>query len=162
MNLKHLPTQVDKVWSPFSYETDIPILYGRDLWQVDERTIRCGLDLFASAFYMLTRWEEHVKGERDFHHRFPGSASAAYEFEFLLRPVVNEYVEMLWNMLKHLGMDQTRIKKRFNWTITHDVDYPYRWDVAKRFQGDCKEEFGLWDSVSSFFSDESGWSKGSF
>ncbi len=47
LNAKYIPEKIDKVWSPFSFETDVPILYGRDLWQVEEGSIRCGLDLFA-------------------------------------------------------------------------------------------------------------------
>lgn len=151
LNVKYIPEKIDKVWSPFSFETDVPILYGRDLWQVEEGSIRCGLDLFASAFFMLTRWEEYVKPARDPHNRFCAASSVAYQCQFLHRPVVNEYVEMLWNMLKHLGIEQPRSKKRFSWTLTHDVDYPFRWDVVKNFQGDCLQQFGIWDNVSSFF-----------
>jgi len=43
------------------------------------------------------------------------------------RPIVNEYVEMLWNMLKYLGIKQKRKKREFRLVLTHDVDELYMW-----------------------------------
>ena len=36
----------------------IPIVYGTDKYEETERGIRVGLDIFASLFFMLARWEE--------------------------------------------------------------------------------------------------------
>ena len=76
---------------------------------------------------MLTRWEEYVDKTRDVHDRFPAYASLAYKNNFLLRPVVNEYAEMLWNMLIGLGYKGNRKKTEFKLNLTHDVDIPYRY-----------------------------------
>jgi hypothetical protein len=81
---------------------------------------------------MLTRWEEYVNKTRDKHNRFPAYESVAYKFNFLDRPVVNEYVEMLWNMLKFLGISQKRKEKKFELVLTHDVDVPYMWKSWKQ------------------------------
>jgi hypothetical protein len=74
---------------------------------------------------MLTRWEEYVNKTRDNHDRFPGTESLAYKNDFLERPIVNEYVEMLWNMLVYLGFEGQRKKRSFEIKVSHDVDEPY-------------------------------------
>jgi hypothetical protein len=76
---------------------------------------------------MLTRWEEYVNKTRDKYNRFPAYASLAYKNNFLDRPVVNEYVEMLWNILKFLGCNQKRKKREYELVLTHDVDVAYKY-----------------------------------
>ena len=76
---------------------------------------------------MLTRWEEYVNQTRDKHERFPATGSLAYQFDYLDRPVVNEYVEMLWNMLQFQGIQQERKQREFKIIPTHDVDFPLRY-----------------------------------
>ena len=55
---------------------------------------------------MLTRYEEVVNNDPlrilDAHERFPATASIAYKENFLHRPVVNEYFEILWYCIKEL------------------------------------------------------------
>ena len=45
-------------------EYEIPVLYGNDKCKIEHdgptNTITCGIDIWASAFFMLTRWEEYV------------------------------------------------------------------------------------------------------
>jgi len=94
-------------------------------WGVD-----CGIDIFAGAFFMLSRWEELVNPARDVHERFPAKASLAFRCDFLHRAVVNEYVELLWNMLRHLGIEQERKSRNFSFVLTHDVDMPRLWHSA--------------------------------
>lgn len=124
---KNIPTNVIFVKNQFTPEENIPVLYGSEELSVSSEQIICGIDLFASSFFMLTRWEEYVNKERDMHNRFPARASVAYKFGFLDRPIVNEYVEMLWNMLKHLGIEQERKQRKFQYILTHDVDHIEYW-----------------------------------
>jgi hypothetical protein len=103
------------------------VIYGNDKISVSEKEIICGVDIFASSFFMLTRWEEYVNKNRDDYNRFPAYESLAYKQGFLNRPIVNEYVEMLWNMLKYLGINQDRKKREFKLILTHDVDEIMMW-----------------------------------
>lgn len=102
-------------------------LYGNDAFDITDSTLMVGLDIFASTFFMLTRWEEAIMPERDAHDRFPGVASLAYRAGFLDRPVVNEYVELLWNALLQLGFEGQRKTRATSIQPTCDVDFPFKW-----------------------------------
>ena len=66
----------------------------------------CAVDIVATLFFMLTRWEEAIDDPPlDQHGRWPATASLAYRQSFLDRPIVNEYVEAVWSMLAHLGLE---------------------------------------------------------
>lgn len=82
-------------------------------------------DIIASTFFMLTRWEEAVNPRRDNHQRFSSKDSLAYKNDFLQKPVVNEYVEILWGLLEEIGVNQSRKKRKFQIVPTHDVDVPF-------------------------------------
>jgi len=85
-------------------------------------------DIISSTFFMLTRWEESVNLERDEHNRFLASDSIAFKFGFLHRPIVNEYVELLWSLLCTLGYNGSRLRRSYSVVPTHDVDYPSLWN----------------------------------
>lgn len=127
LNEKNIPNMVKLVKNNFTIENDLVCIYGNEELIVDTSSIRVGVDIFASAFFMLTRWEEYVNKERDLHNRFSASTSLAYKNNFLYRPIVNEYLELLWNILIYLGYDKPRKKMEFQLIVTHDVDSVYLW-----------------------------------
>ncbi len=127
LDKKNIPAKIKFLKNRFIVESDIPVIYGDYELKVDENAIICGIDIFASSFFMLTRWEEYVNKIRDIHNRFPATASLAYKSNFLHRPIVNEYIEMLWNMLKFLGINQKRKEKKYELVLTHDVDNIFKW-----------------------------------
>lgn len=108
---------------------DIPVLYGTPSckWN-DERTINFGIDIFGSIFFMLSRYEEMVIKDRDKSNRFSGLSSICYAGGLLLRPIVNEYLELLWQMLLLLNPGLTREKRISQTTLTCDVDWPFNPD----------------------------------
>jgi len=119
---KYLPEKIGLVQTPFNQGDDIPVLYGTDNIRIEADCIVCGIDLFASAFFMLSRWEEIVVKTRDMHQRFPAIASIAFKKDFLDRPIVDEYTWMLRQMLESLGCKQIFRQKDFQFVLTHDVD----------------------------------------
>jgi hypothetical protein len=118
-----LPKKIVFVKNKFSIENNIPIIYGSDEFSIARNKIICGIDIFSSSFFMLTRWEEYVNKVRDEHNRFPGRESIAQKNGFLQRPVVNEYAEMLWVLLQTIGYKDERKKKSFELVLTHDIDH---------------------------------------
>jgi len=133
---KNIPKKIEFTKNEFTPENNIPIIYGTNKLITNHQspiTITCGIDIFASSFFMLTRWEEYVNKTRDNHNRFPAIASLAFKNNFLNRPVVNEYLEMLKNMLLELGLNQKLKTRNYKLTLTHDVDHIYAWDTPKKF-----------------------------
>jgi hypothetical protein len=107
----------------------VPVLYARELpgggyLSVSETELRLGLDVFGSAFFLLSRYEELVVSERDEHDRFPAPASLAACEGFLQRPIVNEYLEVLWAQLARLWPRLERARRGARVLVSHDVDWP--------------------------------------
>jgi hypothetical protein len=84
--------------------------------------IHIPVDVFSSAFFMLTRYEEVVKPDRDNHDRFPATASLAFQEGFLDRPIIDEYVEVLWAVMKNLWPGLERKDRTYQVFLSHDVD----------------------------------------
>jgi hypothetical protein len=103
----------------------LPVLFGTPEIEYGENSITLGLDLFGSAFFMLSRYEEAVRRDRDNHDRFPAGASVAHQAGFLERPVVNEYLEIIWACMKKLWPSLERKERRARTLVSCDVDAPY-------------------------------------
>jgi len=125
----------------------IPVIYGKPIdgrsWFIQKgKVIQLGLDIAGSVFFMLTRYEEAVLPFRDEHSRFPAKASLAYREGFLDRPIVDEYVEILWACMKRLWPGLKRKEQSYRVCLSHDVDHPLgavnkRWlQVLRNIAGD--------------------------
>ena len=79
---------------------------------------------------MLTRWEEINEENKDIHGRSLAKNSIAYKWGFLNRPIVDEYVDLIWNCLIHLGYNGKRKEHKYELIITHDVDEIQKWDSS--------------------------------
>ncbi len=128
-----IPSNALMCTNKFSPDADIPVIFGTGELAAGQDSIICGADIFASSFFMLTRWEEYANRGRDSHDRFPAHESLAQRSGFLHRAVVNEYVEMLWNMLNHLKCGQHRKERNFRTFATHDVDNPFLYAARSPF-----------------------------
>ncbi|MCS7243808.1 MAG: hypothetical protein RMJ36_03625 [Candidatus Calescibacterium sp.] len=122
LDSKNVPSDIKKEVDIFG--ECIPIIYGTDkisLFENDKyKQFTLGVDLFASCFFMLSRWEEYVNSKKDIHDRFSGLNSLAYKKGFIEKPIVNQYVEILWKILKFLGINYER-KKEVLFLILHTV-----------------------------------------
>lgn len=109
---------------------EIPIIYGEDRFAQDADKVIIGLDVFASTFFMLTRWEEFLMGRED-----EGNCKEELLFTLFhgihVRPIVNEYSDFL------LGLLPNNIKLRnreYSVVLSHDVDgilTPTWWRIVK-------------------------------
>ncbi len=127
LSRKNIPTAITYADNPFLITEKLPVIFGTGDLDVHGDSIICGSDLFAGAFFMLTRWEEYVIKERDIHGRFSAVNSLAFQFGFLNRAIVNEYTEYLWNMIYYLDNTAERKKHSFEIIPTHDIDVISCW-----------------------------------
>lgn len=161
-----LPEAEARVVSP-----EIPIIYGntsenRALYEQTDARISLGLDVFGSAFFMLTGYEEVVKRDRDRHDRFPAVASVAYQSGFLERPIIDEYVEVLWSCMERLWPGLKRKRREYRLALSHDVDQPLAvlnksWvEVLRSAGGDLlkRRDLGLaWQRIVAQMGRRFGW-----
>jgi hypothetical protein len=144
----------------------IPVLFGSPGFTIDTKgDALLSLDVFGSAFFMLTRYEEWKWKEHDRHGRFPAEASSAVRLGFLNRPIVDEYVEILWAAMRRLWPGLKRKEHVGRKLISCDVDLPF--DPActsisrlcKRLAGRAYRERslgGLTSSVHNYWSVQRG------
>lgn len=119
----NIPQKIHTYSGAFTVQKNLPVLFGDPVIDVQEdNQLICRIDIFATVFFMLTRWEEHVLTTRDEHDRFPLGAALAKKFDFLQRPIVDEYVDMVWQFLNYLGYSGTRRTSQFEPVLTHDID----------------------------------------
>lgn len=95
------------------------------LYTIKGNSARLNLDVFGVAFYMLTRYEEYVAVKGDVHGRFLAKDSFAARHGLLERPIVNEYLEVLWSVIVTVFPGVARLSREFRQLISHDVDNPF-------------------------------------
>jgi hypothetical protein len=83
-----------------------------------------GVDLFGSAFFMLSRWEESLPGPRDAHGRFLARNSFLGRHGLLGIPHIEVYAEYI---AAQLGLDSPAASRRFSMHVSCDVDHPRLW-----------------------------------
>ncbi|HZV67927.1 MAG TPA: polysaccharide deacetylase family protein [Saprospiraceae bacterium] len=125
LQTKYIPDQVIPTQSVGLDQ--IMVLYGDEQLEVTRDKIVCHVDLFAGAFFMLTRWEEAVKKDKDLHGRFPAAEALLVKSGQILRPVVDEYVALLRYWLLTLGYPLPSDDAKYKVVPTCDVDVPYYW-----------------------------------
>ena len=133
LTLESLPTQPLNIWQPINFpnfpdfliNSNLPIIFGDSSFKNNENAIELGLDIFGLAFFMLSRYEELVITERDQYDRFPAAASLAQKENFLTRPLIDEYIEILRQCIKKVFPDIELQNKKGKILITCDVDAPY-------------------------------------
>jgi len=125
----------------------IPVLYGNDEFVHAEDKIVCGVDIFASSFFMLTRWEEYRDiSRKDMHGRVLGKYSTAYRYKFLDRPIVNEYALLLLQLFKELGVSIPH-KCTYQYVNTHDVDIISSKNTLRLMAGDILKRRNVYSAI---------------
>lgn len=109
-------------------DTDIPFLFGESrLEKTSDGKIILYADLVASAYFLLSRYEEIIKPEcRDQHGRFLAKDSIVFQQGYGMRPLVDEWGKYLRTLLRSCGVEVPEEKKGFRTIyLTHDVDKPF-------------------------------------
>ncbi|TVZ08246.1 hypothetical protein JM80_0730 [Cellulophaga sp. RHA_52] len=119
---------------------NLPILYGKNSLELGKDKITIGIDVFGSIFFMLSRYEELVVKEKDNHSRFPYKESISFKEDFIMRPIVDEYIMLLWSCIRHLCPTIERKQHKINTFISCDVDFIE--DEGVRFPGIFKRVAG--------------------
>ena len=115
--------------------------------QREDGTIVFYVDIIATTFFMLSRWEEIVSPTRDQHDRFPGYASVAFRHGFLDRPLVDEYALILRSWIKKILPQWVPLPQQFTVKLSHDIDnlreFPLKWRTLLSIGGDLLKRHSI-------------------
>lgn len=101
-------------------------------------------DIFAAAFYLLSRYEEYLPHTLDQYGRYSHTNSLAYKEDFLKLPLVNLWLKRLSHKLQLFTHDSrlTTHDSRFTFIPTYDIDEAFSY-LHKP----------LWKNVLGFYRD---------
>ncbi|WP_102409407.1 polysaccharide deacetylase family protein [Parabacteroides bouchesdurhonensis] len=123
----------------------VPLLFGSPKmeWYGDTWVVHA--DIIASAYFLLTRYEEIRRRDvRDIHGRFPGKESLPYKAGFIHRPIVDEYGKLLrrWLRQTRIPIPEPEANISKIW-LTHDVDAPFYCRTFRSFIREAVKGEGL-------------------
>jgi peptidoglycan/xylan/chitin deacetylase (PgdA/CDA1 family) len=81
-------------------------------------------DILGLTYWMLTRLEEVGRTDLDNHQRFPATSSHAYKHDYLERPIVDEWLIILGQVIERVWPGIKLKQHEFNVKVSHDVDSP--------------------------------------
>ncbi len=82
-------------------------------------------DIFASTFYLISRYEEYLPHEKDIYGRYAHENSLAFKEGFLNIPLVNVWIKALANKLKEKYSIFSFQFPIFSFVPTYDIDIAY-------------------------------------
>ena len=89
-------------------------------------------DVFAAAFYLVSRYEEYLSCAADKHGRYVATDSLAFQNNFLQTPLVNKYAQLLKEILSsHFPQIEFK-EQRYRFISTVDIDNAYAF-IGKGF-----------------------------
>lgn len=79
-------------------------------------------DIFASTFFLVTRYEEYLPHLSDQYNRFDAKYSFAFKNGFLRKPMVNNYSLFLYELLEKYFPELKIEKTQYEYLNTIDID----------------------------------------
>jgi len=133
LSKKNIPKSPVFLKSDLLSEANLPVFWGTDEINVSVNSIHIQGDIIASAFFLLSRWEEVASDVKDEFGRFPDSEAFLIKNKLNLRPIVNEYAFFILNCLHRLNYNMpAHHLPDFKIVPTHDVDKFRRFDRRKK------------------------------
>jgi hypothetical protein len=108
-------------------------------------------DIFAAAFYLLSRYEEYILHQKDGYGRYAHENSLAFKENFLDRPLINIWISDLKQALRNRfpSLSVLRASPRFLPTYDIDIAYSYKGKGFFRNMGGFARSilYGEWSSI---------------
>jgi hypothetical protein len=112
-----------------------------------------GYDILGLCHWMLARVEETERGQRDEHDRFMATSSHACRHDYLDRPIVDEWLGVLGQIVQSVWPRAALRHHAFTMRVSHDVDkmssYAFRpWSAVLWDMGVDAVRRGEWGSAA--------------
>ncbi len=114
----------------------------KGLFPVFDKTSDLPFDLFASVFYLISRYEEYLPYIPDRHGRFTAHLSISVQLGFLEKPMVNIWAQQLKQILIGRYPKFAFPERKFRFTPTYDIDAAFAY-----------AQKGLVRSIGSYYLD---------
>lgn len=125
----------DTIPAPSEKALQMPLI------KVNEQGATVHYDILGLTYWMLTRLEEIGRTDLDNHQRFPATSSHAYQHDYLERPVVDEWLNILGQVMNRVWPGVELRQHQFSMKVSHDVDGPARVRLSK-LERPCKNHGG--------------------
>lgn len=112
--------------SPGVNSLELPLIEKRN----NEHVIH--YDILGLTYWMFARIEEIERTDLDRHGRFAANLSNAYLHNYLERPVVDEWLDILRQVILQQWPEIKIKNHRFEIELSHDVDRPFRYLYVSR------------------------------
>jgi len=87
-------------------------------------------DILGLLYWTLSRQEEVNSTNLDNHNRFPATASHAYKHDYIERPIVDEWLHILRQVIKKQWAHVELKTHKFQLKVSHDVDIPSQYGFS--------------------------------
>lgn len=115
-------------------------------------------DLFASAFYLISRYEEYLPCIKDIHDRYLPEQSIAFRFQFLEYAMVNRYIYAIQKQISAYYSHFTPKKIQAQSLFTIDIDHAFyaknvslekflKRNILNLFQSEEKDKYDTYDYI---------------
>ena len=108
---------------------EIPILFGNARVSASNDRVSFDFDIFGACFFMLSLFDEVTLLERDARGRVPFHQTFISRNGLSRRPLVNEYLELLWHFFSVLWPQLDRKKRTYRVVVTQDIDRAFYFPV---------------------------------
>ena len=93
----------------------------------DAKGVTIDYAILGLMYWMLTRQEEVGRADTDRHGRFASTSSHAYQHGYLERPIVDEWLDVLGQVMKKTWPKIGHVSHSYSMRVSHDVDWPSRY-----------------------------------
>ena len=93
-----------------------------------------GYDILGFTYWMLSRQEEVGRDDLDVHSRFPATSSHAFMHGYLERPIVDEWLHLLGQVIARSWPNLLLRNNTFSIAVSHDADRPSFYAFANYYQ----------------------------
>lgn len=107
--------------APTVHELPLPLIHKKNNQYV------INYDILGLTYWMLNRIEEIRQLDLDNHQRFSATSSHAYKYGYLERPIVDEWLHILGQVIQRLWPQLSLKQHNFSMKVSHDVDAPSRY-----------------------------------
>ena len=113
-------TTIDAVNISPSHFNEIPVLFS-----YENKNSLLPFDIFAAAFYMVSRYEEYLPYLPDAHGRFSAASSVAAKHHFLQLPIVSIWTKILAQKLYDMNNNFIYKSPKYELHCTYDIDIAF-------------------------------------